>query len=70
MNQEIVYNVVNAIIAGALVFAGAMSDGSITETGLIMAAGASCLVALTSFKEYWTSKRTDFTTKPMLFKFL
>jgi hypothetical protein len=54
--KEIIYNLINSGIAGALVFAGALASGQITKAGLIAALGASIVVFLTKFKEYWAKQ--------------
>ena len=52
--KEIIYNLINSGIAGAVVFAGAMASGGLTKTGICTAIGASLVVFLTKFKEYWS----------------
>jgi len=51
--KDIIYNLINSGIAGALVFAGAMASGGLTSTGICAALGASLVVFLTKFREYW-----------------
>ncbi len=65
--NEILYNIVNSVIAGGLVFAGSVADGSVTSTGIIAAAGAAGLVALVKFKEYWSTQKSEYTSKILTF---
>ena len=66
--NEILYNLVNAGIAGGLVFIGAFADGEITKLGIIAALVAAGLVILTKFKDYWSKQESEYSTK--LFNFL
>jgi hypothetical protein len=66
--NEILYNIINSILAGALVFAGSCASGQITKTGLLVAIGASGIVAITKFKEYWDGEKREYTTK--IFNFI
>ncbi len=58
--NEIIWNLVNAGIAGGLVFVGAFVDGSITKTGLMVALVASIIVILTKFRDYWTKEEKEY----------
>lgn len=58
--NEIIWNLVNAGIAGGLVFIGAFADGSITKTGLMVALTASIIVILTKFRDYWTKEEKEY----------
>jgi len=60
MNKEITYHIVNSLLAGALVFLGAFSDGSITCTGIIAAISAAGIVAIKHFKNYWEKEERDY----------
>lgn len=51
--KEIMLHIVNSIIAGALVFFGALSSGNITFESICLSLSASIVVALTKFKEFW-----------------
>lgn len=66
--KEILWNVINSMLAGALVLVGAFSDGAITMQGIIIAAMASAGVALNMFKEYWTAQKDEY--KAILFRFI
>lgn len=60
--KEIMYNLINSGIAGALVFAGALASGDITTTGIGAAVGAALIVFLTKFREYWHKTAPPTTT--------
>jgi hypothetical protein len=65
MNKEIKWNIVNSLLAGALVFVGAFSDGNVTRTGIAIAISASLLVAITQFKKYWESEEDEYCDKTL-----
>lgn len=56
--KEIIWNLINSLIAGLLVFCGAFTTGTVTTTGLIAAASASMIVFLTKFKDYWVNDKS------------
>lgn len=58
--EEIIYNIVNSLIAGSLVLAGSVVDGTITKTGLMAALAASVIVAIAKFKDYWESEKPEY----------
>lgn len=62
--QEILYKLINASIAGALVFFGSVvgSGGNIGLNGLIASAGAGFIVILNQFKDYWTSQEKEYAS--------
>jgi len=53
--EEILYNLINSLIAGSLVFVGSLSTGTITWQGVGLAGAASLVVALTKFQTFWAS---------------
>lgn len=53
--QEIIWNLVNAGLAGLLVLLGSFTSGELTAQGLIAAISASLLVVVTKFRNYWVS---------------
>jgi len=61
--KEIIWNLINAGLAGALVFLGSLANGDLTWRGVIAAAVASFVVAVTKFKDYWASEEKDYTSK-------
>lgn len=61
--KEIIYNVVNSLLAGLLVFLGACTSGGITSKGIFAAVVASLVVAVTQFKNYWDSEKKEYSSK-------
>ena len=65
--NEILYNLINSGIAGALVFFGSLADGKITLQGVGVALAASAVVAIIKFKEYWDGERREYMCKLFVF---
>ena len=66
--KEIVWNIVNSLIAGVLVLLGALTDGQITKQGLFIACVAGGIVAFTQFKDFWATERKEYcVVKPLAF---
>ena len=65
---EICYRLINSFLAGALVFVGAFSDGTITASGVTISLVASLIVFITQFKDYWSSQEGEYKCK--LFNFI
>jgi len=65
---EIFYNLINAALAGGLVFLGALTSGNLTWTGVVAALIASLIVIAAKFKEYWSSQESEYT--PKIFNFI
>lgn len=57
--NRIGYNIVTSVLAGCLVFAGAFADGNITMTGIVAAASASLIVAITKFRDWWMDNESS-----------
>jgi hypothetical protein len=66
--KEILYNLVNAGLAGVLVLLGSLANGNITVQGISIAVVASLIVIATKFKEYWDGEASEYTSK--LFSFV
>ena len=66
--KEIIYNIVNAVLAGGLVLLGSLSNGELTSKGFCFAAIAAGIVIITKFKEYWEGEQDEYTSK--LFNFV
>jgi hypothetical protein len=67
--KEIIYHIVNSLLAGGLVLLGSFTTGAgITSKGLLFASIAAAIVCVTRFKEYWDGEADEYSTK--LFKFL
>jgi len=58
--KEIVWNLVNSGLAGALVFLGSLTNGNITCEGALAAFVAAMAVALTKFKDYWSGEQKEY----------
>lgn len=65
--KEVIYNLINSGLAGALVLVGAFSNGAITWTGFIAAAAAAGIVFITKFKSYWEKEVNSYKTKLLTF---
>lgn len=65
MNKAITWNVVNSLLAGALIFLGALSDGEISSESIILACIAAFTIAVTQFKKYWTSQEGEYCDKTL-----
>lgn len=59
--KEIVWNIVNSVLAGLLVLFGAFSTGNITPQGFCAALSASGIVALTKFYDYWKTEQSEYS---------
>lgn len=64
--NKVTYNIITSLIAGALVFFGAFSDGNISYQGIIAAISASAIVALTKFRD-WFSDNESYISKAFNF---
>lgn len=69
MNKEIVWNIVNSLLAGGLVFLGGCSTGNITEETLIFSLIAGLTAAIVQFKDFWADEKPK-NKKGVLFKFI
>lgn len=58
---EIMWNIINSLLAGALVFIGACSNGEITWKGVGVAFFAAIAVAITKFRDYWLKEESQYT---------
>lgn len=65
--KEICWNLVNCIIAGGLVFLGALTNGAPSKESIIAAVIAASVVALSQFRNYWASQETEYCN--VIFKF-
>ena len=66
-NREIVWNIINALLAGALVLFGNFASGEITSKGICVAIVAFFIVAITQFKNYWDGEKGEYSTKLFTF---
>ena len=68
--KEIIWNFVNAGLAGLLVTIGACTDGTITYNGILAAILAGIIVAVTKFKTYWETQEGEYSRKNTAFTFI
>ena len=68
--KEIIYHIVNSLLAGGLVFLGSLSNGEISGRGFMLSLLASAIVCFTQFKKYWDSQEQEYTAKLKLFNFI
>jgi len=66
--NEILYNLINAGLAGGLVILGSCTTGEITLKGLGIGFIASLIVFVTKFKEYWEGQNNEYSKK--IFNFI
>jgi hypothetical protein len=59
--KEILWNVVNASLAGALVLLGAFTTGHMNFESFAAALIASGIVCVAKFKEYWDGEKGEYT---------
>lgn len=67
-SKEIIWNIVNACLAGGLVFLGACSAGNITFNSIVIAFVTAGIIIITKFTEYWKSEESEYSNK--LFNFI
>lgn len=58
--REILWVVINAFLAGCLVFIGAFIDGGLSRTDLIASFGAAAILFLTKISDYWKSEEGEY----------
>ena len=61
--HEIIYHLINAGIASALVILGSFTTGEITLKGVCFGVVAGLIVLLSKFKEYWDGEATEYSKK-------
>ncbi len=64
--MEIIWNIVNSLLAGALVFLGSVSAGEINTKVILAAILASLIVAIVQFKRYWEMEQSEYCTPKLL----
>jgi hypothetical protein len=67
--KEIIYNIVNSLLAGGLVFLGSLSNGDFSWSSVLMGIIASSVVAVTQFKDYLKTQEREYC-RPKLFNFI
>lgn len=68
--REIIYNLINAGLAGLLVLLGAFTTGNIDKESLCAAAFAALVVGVSQFKKYWDGEAKEYTCTTKLFSFI
>jgi len=68
MKKEIIYNIVNSLLAGSLVMLGAISTGNLSINSVCLAIVAGLIVAISKFRDFWISKEKIY--KQALFQFI
>ena len=68
--DEVLWNVVNAGLAGALVFFGSITTGVISWKGILAAVVASGIVAVTKFSSYWSAEKREYCSSNKLFRLI
>lgn len=72
--NEILWNLINASLAGGLVFIGSLTSGDISLASCLTALLASLVVIVTKFKNYWETQEKEYISVPHitnnLFSFL
>jgi len=66
--NEITWNLINAALAGALVFFGAFTSGAITKAGVMAAVATSVVAFCIQFRSYWIKEEGEYSNK--IFKFV
>jgi len=64
--KEIMWNLINSTLAGALVLLGNLMSGGITIGGVATALGAALVIAITKFKTYWETQEKEYQGKVMV----
>jgi len=65
--KEIFYNLINAGLAGLLVFLGSFTNGGFSWSGVGFAFLAALIVCITKFKEYWDGEAPEYSKKILSF---
>lgn len=68
--KEIVYHIVNSLLAGGLVFLGSLTNGELNLKGIVFSFLASAIVCFTQFKKYWDSQESEYTAKVGFFNLI
>lgn len=64
-SKEILWNIINSVLAGLLVLLGAFSTGDITLKSFCFATITACLVAVNQFKDYWETQKNEYSSTKM-----
>lgn len=69
MNKVITWNIINSLLAGSLVFLGALSTGNISWESVYFAFIASGVIAVNQFKDFWKNTEPP-EVQPKMFTFI
>jgi hypothetical protein len=58
--HEIIWNIINSLIAGALVFGGSFVTGKLTLEGIMAGGAAAIIAAVIKFQKYWQSQEGEY----------
>ena len=58
--KEIMWNIINALLAGSLVLLGSFTTGGITTEGFGIAFIAASIVAVSRFWDYWKQEEKEY----------
>lgn len=67
--KEIIYKIINSLLAGSLVFLGSLTNGELTGKSICFSFLASTIVIITQFKNYWDSQEGEYSNTK-LFSFI
>ena len=68
--KEICWNIVNSLLAGFLVFLGALTDGGITSRSIWAALIVAATISVIQFKQYWEKEEPEYCNKKTLGSFI
>lgn len=70
--DEIIWNIINSLIAGALVFFGSVAGAGFKFSleGLGIAVATALIIAFSKFKEYWATQEGEYRASKNLFCFV
>jgi hypothetical protein len=63
--KEIIWNLVNSVLASSLVILGACSTGNLNQQSVIIAIFAGLIVGVNQFKNYWDSEKPEYVSKKL-----
>ncbi|MEY2703192.1 MAG: hypothetical protein RLY43_1830 [Bacteroidota bacterium] len=70
MDREIIWNLVNAGLAGGLVFLGGLSTGNASYETIYIAITAGLVVCVNQFKDYWGKEEKEYCSPKRIGAFI
>jgi len=61
--KEIMWNIINSLLAGALVLLGSLTNGNISFQSFMIAIVAAGIIAISKFKDYWNLEQSEYSNK-------